>query len=93
MNLSPPKFATQNVTDDVRKKLTLSLSESRDIKFKEIRCAYCNSPIAFVSVSATGHIWIKCQKCKAEFPINTAYFYKSRTYRRPEPFLINLKNE
>lgn len=34
-----------------------------------------------------GILIAKCQKCKAVTPLNLAYFYTSKTYKRPSAFL------
>lgn len=87
--LVKPKFCLKEPSEELQKKLTLSLSECENQEFKEIRCGYCNFPIAVVSLSTTGILWVKCQKCKAEFPINPAYFYRTKGYRRATPFIIS----
>ncbi len=81
-----PKFKVREVPESLLAKMTLSYSECENDAVKEIRCIYCDFPVAYVSVSAQGHFWIKCQKCKAEYPINPAYFCRTRGYRRPNPF-------
>lgn len=84
-----PKFCLNEQNEEVQKKLTLSLSECENQEFKEIRCAYCNFPVAIVSLSTKGILWVKCQKCKAEFPINPAYFYRAKGYKRPDSFVLS----
>ncbi len=90
--LVQPKFRVRDISEEVQAKLDLSLSECENQEFKEIRCGYCNFPIAVVSVNTSGMLWVKCQKCKAEFPVNPAYFYRARGYRRPDPFIISFTN-
>lgn len=86
MNVVQPKFMVREVPKEMMNKLILSCAECEEENFKEIRCVFCDFPVATISPSATGHFWVKCQKCKAQYPINPAYFHRARSYKRPDPF-------
>lgn len=88
--LVEPKFRVREMSEEIQAKLTLSLSECENQAFKEIRCGYCDFPVGIVSCSSNGYFWVKCKKCKAEYPINLAYFYRARGYKRPDPFIISI---
>ncbi len=94
MIASPPKFVVQVPEENVLKKIELSVAQCEDMKFREILCPYCNTPLATVTLDMREGILIsKCQKCKAVTPLNLAYFYTSRTYRRPSVFIIELNTK
>lgn len=74
------------VSPNVRKRLLLSRYEAESLNERDIRCPVCGFLIQRVYSDATGHLSIKCQKCKNINIINLAYFRRvshrnSRTHR------------
>lgn len=94
MIATPPKFIVKQPEASVVEKIELSLSQSENEEFREILCPYCSTPLATVTLNTKeGFLAAKCQKCKAVTPLNLAYFYTSRAYRRPPAYLYEIKTE
>ena len=72
---SPCRRPTQ-ATPEKQEKLNRSADETSWLTLREIRCPRCNFPIMKVYSDAVGHVRPKCPKCKAQDPINLAYFRK-----------------
>ena len=76
------------ITPEVRKRLLLSRMEAETLKERDILCPTCGFRIQRVFSDATGHLGVRCQKCKNVHILNLAYFRKirqngwSRTNRR-----------
>lgn len=87
MTITPPKFIVHEPDASVKEKIELSLAESENMEFREIPCPYCKTPIATVTLDMRdGFLIAKCQKCKAAIPLNLAYFYTSKIYKRPSAY-------
>lgn len=65
-----------------QEKLDRSADEASWLTLREIRCPRCNFPIMKVYSDAVGHVRPKCPKCKAQDPINLAYFRKQKGIAR-----------
>lgn len=65
-----------------QEKLIRSANEASWLALREIRCPRCNFPIMKVYSDAVGHVRPKCPKCKAQDPINLAYFRKQKGIAR-----------
>ena len=88
---APPKFVVNTLDESTIEKIELSFAASEDMEFREINCPYCSTSLATVTLNMKEGIFIaKCQKCKAITPLNLAYFYRSKTYRRPDAFLLDI---
>ena len=70
------------IPPDVRRKLLQSRIEADELSQREIRCPHCGYLIQKVFSDATGHLSIKCQKCKNVSILNLAYFRKARIRKR-----------
>lgn len=68
------------VTPDVRKRLLLSRMEAETLKERDILCPTCGFRIQRVFSDATGHLSVKCQKCKNVHILNLAYFRRMKAY-------------
>ena len=91
MTVSPPKFIAKQLEPSVIAKIKPSVSQCEGEDFREVRCPYCSTPVATVTVNTReGFIAAKCQKCKAITPLNLAYFYTSNTYIRPPAYLQDI---
>lgn len=62
------------VTDDVKTRLLRSRIEAESLKERDIFCPICGYKIQRVYSDATGHLSVKCQKCKNIHILNLAYF-------------------
>ena len=87
MTTTPPKFVVKIPEKNMTKKIERSAKQCADMDFREILCPYCDTPLVTVTASMREGILIaKCQKCKAVTPLNLAYFYASKTYKRPSAY-------
>ena len=72
------------VAPEIQKRLLLSRVEAESLKERDILCPTCGFRIQRVFSDATGHLSVKCQKCKFNELIDTAMFRtikKRGTYR------------
>ena len=91
MTVTSPKFVVKIPEENITKKIEHSAKQCADMEFREILCPYCGTPLVTVTASMREGILIaKCQKCKAATPLNLAYFYASKTYRRPPVYSAEL---
>ena len=66
------------VAPEIQKKLLLSRVEAESLKERDILCPTCGFRIQRVFSDATGHLSVKCQKCKNVHILNLAYFRRIR---------------
>lgn len=66
------------VTPETQRRLLLSRVEAESLKERDILCPICGFRIQRVFSDATGHLSVKCQKCKNVNILNLAYFRKIR---------------
>lgn len=59
-------------------KMILSFEECTSLPERELKCPYCSHYIEGVFADTTGHVRVKCNKCKAEMVLNVAYFRRLR---------------
>ena len=78
---TPPKFQSQPLDQETAHFLELSSEECAELTEREIRCPYCHYRIGKVFSDSTGHLRVKCQKCKAESILNLAYFRRQKGFR------------
>ena len=62
------------VAPEIQKRLLLSRVEAESLKERDILCPTCGFRIQRVFSDATGHLSVKCQKCKNVHILNLAYF-------------------
>lgn len=74
------RFGTPS--DEVLRKLELSLMEVESMEKRNLNCPICGFRIIGVYADRTGHAEVKCRKCKFEGPINLAYFRRQHRHRR-----------
>ncbi len=65
------------VEPEIQKRLLLSRVEAESLKERDILCPTCGFRIQRVFSDATGHLSVKCQKCKNVHILNLAYFRKN----------------
>ena len=68
------------VAPEVQKRLLLSRVEAETLKERDILCPICGYRIQRVFSDATGHLSVKCQKCKSVNVLNLAYFRRMKSY-------------
>ena len=73
-----PKFQDKPLTAEAHRKMILSFEECTSLPERELKCPYCSHYIEGVFADTTGHVRVKCNKCKAEMVLNVAYFRRLR---------------
>ena len=58
--------------------LELSRLEVEKMEERDLKCPICGFRIQGVYPDRSGHVDIKCQKCKFSGPINLAYFRRQK---------------
>ena len=58
--------------------LRLSAEEASGLDVREFRCPVCNFRIESFFSDISGHLRVKCPKCKGIFTVNVAYFRKRK---------------
>ena len=61
--------------------LAQSRIESDSLKERDLLCPHCGFRIQTVYSDATGHLRIKCPKCKRIFILNLAYFRRVKNLK------------
>ncbi len=64
------------MTPEVQHRLLKSRIEAETLKERDLLCPVCGYRIQRVYSDATGHLSVKCQKCKSINILNLAYFRK-----------------
>lgn len=62
------------ITDEVQIKLDLSQQETIDLTQRDLRCPNCKFLITKVFSDISGHMQIRCPKCKEKYILNLAMF-------------------
>lgn len=75
-----PRYPTPDQV--VMDKLIRSCREVEEMPEQELRCPICHFRIAGVYGDRSGHIRVKCRKCKFEGVLNLAYFRRMKRYHR-----------
>lgn len=72
------RASATSVRPEVQERLRLSRLEAETLQERDIRCPTCGFRIQIVYSDATGHLSVKCQKCKNIHILNLAYFRRIR---------------
>lgn len=72
------RVSATSVRPEVQERLRLSRLEAETLQERDIRCPICGFRIQRVYSDATGHLSVKCQKCKNIHILNLAYFRRIR---------------
>ena len=64
------------MTPEVQQRLLQCRVEAQTLKERDLLCPVCGYKIQKVYSDATGHLSVKCQKCKSINILNLAYFRK-----------------
>ena len=67
-----------NKVKTIEERLNQSNKECLRLDSRDIKCPYCNFKVQTVFSDATGHLQIRCSKCKRVFNLNLAYFRKGK---------------
>lgn len=70
------------ITSEVKNKLLLSRVEVDTLRERDLLCPECKFRIQTIYSDATGHLRVKCPKCKGIYVLNLAYFRKMKSKRR-----------
>jgi DNL zinc finger len=71
--------------EEARRKAELSRREAENLIERELRCPECGYKAGSVFSDCTGHLTIRCRKCKTVSVLNLAYFRRHRRRRRMYP--------
>ena len=72
------RASATSVRPEVQERLRLSRLGAETLQERDIRCPTCGFRIQRVYSDATGHLSVKCQKCKNIHILNLAYFRSIR---------------
>ena len=72
--------AVYHVNAQMRRKAELSRKEAENLIERDLKCPECGYKVGTVFSDCTGHLTIRCRKCKTVSVLNLAYF--RRHYRR-----------
>ena len=70
-----------NVTQEVKEKIFRSRQDTERRERKVINCPVCGIRLLELYSSERPIVQVKCQKCKFEQPLNTAYFRRGKRYK------------
>ncbi len=76
--------AVYRVSEETRRKAELSRKEAENLIERELKCPECGYKAGTVFSDCTGHLTIRCRKCKTVSVLNLAYFrrHRRRSYRK-----------
>lgn len=69
------------MTPEIQQRLLRSRMEAEALTERDILCPVCGYRIQRVYSDATGHLSVKCQKCKSINILNLAYFRRVKRGR------------
>lgn len=69
------------IAPEIEHRLLLSRVEAEELNERDILCPVCGFKIQRVFSDATGHLRVKCRKCKNVHVLNLAYFRRTRRGR------------
>lgn len=79
----------ESMNDEIFEKLKISKAEVATLTKRDILCPNCNFRISTVFADASGHMQVKCKKCKNEYILNFAYF-RTFGHSRDQDFTVYL---
>lgn len=79
----------ESMSNEIFKKLEISKAEVATLTKRDILCPNCNFRISTVFADASGHMQVKCKKCKNEYILNFAYF-RTFGHSRDQDFTVYL---
>lgn len=83
MTTAPIRYYRQKpLTPVVREKLNRSIKEAEFLSERELRCPHCDWILSTVYSDISGHLKIKCPKCKELSTLNLRLFRRRAKYRK-----------
>lgn len=73
---------------DVKRRLLLSRIEADNLQERDLKCPECGFRIQTLFSDISGHIRVKCPKCKEVNVLNLAYFRTVRSGDKCRRFVI-----
>ncbi len=70
------------------RKLLLSRMEAEDLQERDLLCPVCGFRIQTLYSDASGHLRVKCPKCKGIHVLNLAYFRRIKRVGNYASFLL-----
>lgn len=83
---------TRYTTEEAQYRAMLSQQEANEFVERELCCPYCGYMVGIAFSDCTGHLKLKCKKCKRISVLNFAYFCRRR-FRRNKTFAVTGKGE
>ena len=77
-------YYTPSVNPQAIYKAELSRREAEEFIERELKCPVCGFIIGVAYSDSTGHLKIKCQKCKTISVLNFACFLQRSNYTKSE---------
>ena len=75
-----PRFRPPD--DEVLRKIELSMKEVEGMEKRNLNCPICGFRILGLYSDRSGHVEVKCRKCKFEGTLNLAYFRRQWQHHR-----------
>ena len=85
----PPKFQKEPLSETKQKRLSISFEECKDLTEREISCPYCGHALDGVFSDISGHLRVKCHRCKANMVLNVAYFRRQKGYGKHKGYIVS----
>lgn len=76
------------VAPDVKRRLLLSRIESDSLQERDLKCPLCDFRIQTLYSDISGHIRVKCPKCKNVSVLNLAYFRRVKSGAKCKRYVI-----
>ena len=73
---------TRYTTEEAQYRAMLSQQEANEFVERELCCPYCGYMVGIAFSDCTGHLKLKCKKCKRISVLNFAYFCRRRCRRK-----------
>ena len=89
----PPKFQTEPLSETKQNHLSISFEECKDLTERDIKCPYCGHSLHGVFSDISGHLRVKCNRCKANMVLNVAYFRRQRGYGKRKEYILRRYGE
>ena len=90
---SPPKFQKEPLAEEKKKYMSISFSECENLTEREINCPYCGHALDGVFSDISGHLRVKCHRCKANMVLNVAYFRRQKGYGKYKRYILQRRGE
>ena len=65
---------------DIKRRLLKSRIEAESLNERDLKCPICDFKLQTVYSDISGHLRVKCPKCKEVSVLNLAYFRRMKVY-------------